>query len=211
MSILDKQYELMGNKLVEQFKKRNMTGYYVATKEEALKKALELIPEGSVVSWGGSQTINEIGLRDAVINGNYKVIDRDSAATPEEGVRLAHEALNSEYYLMSTNAITADGKLINIDGNSNRVAALAYGPEHVIIIAGINKVAPDDDSAMKRARNTAAPLNNLRLDRKNPCSTDGLCHDCTSDDCICCQVLITRVSRHKDRIYVILVGESLGF
>lgn len=140
-----------------------------------------------------------------------KLLDRDTVKSDEEKRMVHYETFNCDYYLMSSNAITQDGKLVNIDGNGNRIAALIYGPANVIIIAGMNKITADEDSAIKRIRNYTAPLNSLRLSKYTPCTRTGSCEECLSDDCICCQVLVTRKSSHKKRIKVILVGEELGF
>ena len=205
-----KRNELLGKRLVENLKKRNMDAYYCATKDEALTKALELIPEGDVVSWGGSETLNQIGLIEEVKKRN-KVIDRAAAATVEEKQELMHQALLCDAYLMSSNAVSQDGQLVNIDGNGNRCAALIYGPKSIVMVVGMNKVAADLDAAMSRARNTAAPANVQHFPGiKTPCAVTGVCANCMSPETICCQFVITRFSRVPGRIKVVFVGESLG-
>lgn len=205
-----KRNELLGKRLVENLKKRNMDAYYCATKDEALTKALELIPEGDVVSWGGSETLNQIGLIEEVKKRN-KVIDRATAATVEEKQELMHQALLCDTYLMSSNAVSQDGQLVNIDGNGNRCAALIYGPKSIVMFVGMNKVAADLDAAMSRARNTAAPANVQHFPGiKTPCAVTGVCANCMSPETICCQFVITRFSRVPGRIKVVFVGESLG-
>lgn len=205
-----KRNELLGKRLVENLKKRNMDAYYCATKDEALTKALELIPEGDVVSWGGSETLNQIGLIEEVKKRN-KVIDRAIAATVEEKQELMHQALLCDTYLMSSNAVSQDGQLVNIDGNGNRCAALIYGPKSIVMVVGMNKVAADLDAAMSRARNTAAPANVQHFPGiKTPCAVTGVCANCMSPETICCQFVITRFSRVPGRIKVVFVGESLG-
>lgn len=205
-----KRNELLGKRLVENLKKRNMDAYYCATKDEALAKALELIPEGDVVSWGGSETLNQIGLIEEVKKRN-KVIDRAAAATVEEKQELMHQALLCDTYLMSSNAVSQDGQLVNIDGNGNRCAALIYGPKSIVMVVGMNKVAADLDAAMSRARNTAAPANVQHFPGiKTPCAVTGVCANCMSPETICCQFVITRFSRVPGRIKVVFVGESLG-
>ena len=205
-----KRNELLGKRLVENLKKRNMDAYYCATKDEALTKALELIPEGDVVSWGGSETLNQIGLIEEVKKRN-KVIDRAAAATVEEKQELMHQALLCDTYLMSSNAVSQDGQLVNIDGNGNRCAALIYGPKSIVMVVGMNKVAADLDAAMSRARNTAAPANVQHFPGiKTPCAVTGVCANCMSPETICCQFVITRFSRVPGRIKVVFVGESLG-
>ena len=203
-----KRNNMLAQKIISGLASRNMTGYYVNSKEEALAKALELIPDGSSVTKGGSMSVIEIGLEEALKAGNYDYCDRDAAADKKAAELFAYSA---DVYLGSANAITEDGILVNIDGNSNRVSAYAYGPEKLILIVGMNKVAADVDAAIKRARNEAATINAQRFGLDTPCSKTGSCINCKSPDTICCQFLITRYSRHKDRIHVILVNDSLGF
>lgn len=203
--------ELLAATVIKGLESRNMQGYYAATREEALKKALELIPQGSSVSWGGSMSIQEIGLKQAVIEGDYRVYNREAAQTSEEKRKIELAVYDADYFLTSSNAVTEDGILVNIDGNSNRVSAIAYGPRHVLMIVGMNKVCKDVDAAIYRARNEAATCNAQRFPIKTPCKVTGSCADCKSPDTICCQFLTTRFSRHAGRIQVILVGENLGF
>ena len=203
-----KRNELLAQKVIKGLESRNMTGYYAATKEEALKKALELIPEGSSITMGGAMSAHEIGLVEALKKGNYNFIDRDAAADKRAAMLQAYDA---DFFLASANAMTDDGVIVNIDGNSNRVSAIAYGPKKVLFIVGMNKVCGDIDHAMKRARNVAAPTNAQRFGLSTPCSKAGTCFDCKSPDTICCQFLITRFSRHEGRIHVILVNDNLGF
>lgn len=206
-----KRNELLAQKVIKGLESRNMTGYYAANKEEALKKALELIPEGSSITMGGAMSAHEIGLVDAVKSGKYNFIDRETANTPEEKRAAMLAGYDADFFLSSANAMTDDGEIVNIDGNSNRVSMIAQGPKHVLFIVGMNKICGDIDSAMKRARNVAAPINAQRFGLSTPCSKTGACMNCKSPDTICCQFLITRFSRHKDRIHVILVNDNLGF
>jgi len=206
-----KRNDLLATKVIEGLKSRNMTGYYAHSKEEALEIALSLIPEGSTVARGGSMSINEIGLVDALENGNYQFTNREKIKDPVEKRQAELNTYDSDIFLCSTNAITEDGVLVNIDGNANRVSALVYGPRKVILVVGMNKIAVDVDAAMKRARNEAAPINAQRFGLSTPCSKTGACMNCKSPDTICCQFLITRYSKHNDRIHVILVNDSLGF
>ena len=203
-----KRGELLAQQLIKGLESRNMTGYYAADKEEALKTALSLIDEGNSVTMGGCTSAVEIGLVDAVKNGSYEYIDR-SAAPDKRAAEL--RSYDADVYLASPNAMTKDGVLIFIDGNANRVSALAYGPRKVILIASLNKVCADVDSAMKRARNVAATTNSVRIGTGTPCTKTGSCMDCKSPGTICCQFLVTRYSRHPGRIHVILVNEPLGF
>ena len=201
----------LANTMIKNMAKKNLDGYYCATSAEAVEKALSLMPEGSSVTWGGSMTLTECGLMDALRTANYEIIDRDTAKTPEEARVMYSKQVMADYFLMSTNAITIDGELVNIDGRSNRVSCLCWGPQNVIIIAGMNKVAPDVESAIKRVRNMAAPANCVRLNKNTPCAQTGKCGDCYSQESICSQVLITRRSSAPNRIKVILVGEELGY
>lgn len=203
-----KRNELLAQKVIKGLESRNMTGYYAADKEEALKIALSLIPKGSSVTMGGCMSANEIGLTDAVKGEEYNFIDRYAAAD-RHAAEL--EAYDADVYLASANAMTEDGVIVNIDGNSNRVSAIAYGPKKVLFIVGMNKICDDINGAMKRARNVAAPINAQRFGLSTPCSATGSCFDCKSPDTICCQFLITRFSKHEGRIHVILVNENLGF
>ena len=203
-----KRNELLAQKVMKGLKSRNMSAYYAANKEEALAQALELIPEESSVTMGGAMSAIEIGLVQALKEGNYNFIDRNAISDPREALLAAYDA---DVFLASSNAITEDGILVNIDGNSNRVSAIAQGPRKVVFIVGMNKVCNDLDGAMKRARNVAAPINAQRFGLSTPCAKTGACADCKSPDTICCQFLITRFSRHEGRIHVILVNDSLGF
>ena len=187
---------------------RNMSAYYAADRDAAKAIALSLIPEGASVTMGGAMSAHEIGLVDALKAGNYRFIDRDAYEDKRQAMLLAYDA---DVFLSSANAITEDGVMINIDGNANRVSAICQGPKKVVFIVGMNKVCPDVDSAMKRARNVAAPINAQRFGLSTPCAKTGACMDCKSPDTICCQFLVTRFSRHKDRIHVILVNDNLGF
>ena len=207
-SNISKRNGLLAQKVIEGLASRNMTGYYAADKEAALQLALSLIPEGSTVTMGGGMSVHEIGLPAALKEGNYNFIDRDEMKDKRAAMLAAYDA---DFFLMSTNAMTQDGILVNIDGNSNRVSALAQGPRKVIVIAGMNKVCSDVDGALKRARNVAATTNAQRFGLSTPCAKTGACLDCKSPDTICCQFLITRYSRHTDRIHVILVNDSLGY
>ena len=206
--IVTKRNQLLAQKVMKGLASRNMTGYYAENREEALRTALSLIPEGSSVTMGGAMSAHEIGLVEALKNGNYNFIDRDAYQDKRAAMLAAYDA---DVFLSSVNAMTDDGILVNIDGNANRVSAIAQGPRKVIFIVGMNKVCGDQDSAMKRARNVAAPINAQRFGLSTPCTKTGACMDCKSPDTICCQFLITRFSRHAGRIHVILVNDNLGF
>ena len=203
-----KRNELLAQTVIKGLQSRNMSGYYAASREEALQIALSLIPEGSTATMGGGVSVEEIGLVKALKEGNYNYIDRNEAEDKRAAMLQAYDA---DVFLASDNAISQDGVLVNIDGNANRVSALAYGPKKVVLIVGMNKVCSDVDGAMKRARNVAATTNAQRFGLSTPCSKTGACMDCKSPDTICCQFLITRFSRHMGRIHVILVNDVLGF
>ena len=205
---ITKRNELLAVKVIEGLKSRNMSGYYAKDKEAAKELALSLIPEGSSVTMGGAMSAHEIGLVEALKAGNYDFIDRDEYEDKRAAMLKAYDA---DVFLSSVNAMTEDGVLINIDGNSNRVSAIAQGPKKVVFIVGMNKVCNDTDGAMKRARNVAAPINAQRFGLNTPCTKTGACMDCKSPDTICCQFLMTRFSRHEGRIHVIMVNDSLGF
>ena len=206
-----KRNRMLGELVIKGLASRNMEGYYAETKEEALQKALEIIPEGSSVSWGGTMSAAEIGLIKAMCEGNYKEYNRKDAKNPEEKRNMELAAYDCDYFLASANAITQDGVIVNIDGHANRVSAIAYGPRNVLMIVGMNKVVKSVDDALSRARNEAAPINAQRFDLDTPCCKTGACFDCKNPDTICCQIMITRYSKAPNRIKVILVNDDLGF
>lgn len=206
-----KYYEIIGNKLVKNLEKRNFEAYYCDTKKNAVDKVMEIMPEGSSVTWGGSATLSETGIIEKINSSNFKVYDRSKAANVTELNEIYHMAFNTDFFLSSTNAITQDGVLVNIDGNGNRMAAIIYGPKNVIIVLGINKICTDINNAVERVHSIAAPINATRLNSNTPCAKDGLCHDCQSEECICAQIVFTRRCKIKHRIKVIIIGEELGF
>lgn len=201
-------YEKKGKLLVKNLQSRHFEAYYCRNREEALEKALSLIPEGSRVGWGGAKSAQQIGLMDALKAGNYRAIDRE---TFEDRDAAMMECLHADVFITGANALSMDGQMVNIDGTGNRVAAIVYGPKSVIVIAGMNKVEDTLEGAVLRARNVAAPMNQQRFLRDAPCSATACCSDCKSDGCICNQILITRNCRPDGRIKFILVGETLGF
>jgi L-lactate utilization protein LutB len=203
-----KRNDLLAQKVIKGLASRNMTGYYAHDKKEAVKIALGLIPEGSTVTMGGGMSVHETGLVEELKKSNYDFIDRDAMEDKRAAMLAAYDA---DFFLSSVNAMTEDGVLVNIDGNANRVSAIAQGPKKVIFIVGMNKICSDTDGAMKRARNVAAPINAQRFGLDTPCAKTGSCMNCKSPDTICCQFLITRYSKHAGRIHVILVNDALGF
>ena len=203
-------YAKRGEILVKNLQSRHFEAYYCATRQEALAKALELIPEGATVGWGGALSAQQIGLTEAVKQGNYRAIDRDKCATPEERVQAARESMFADVFLIGANGLSLDGQMVNIDGTGNRVGAIVYGPKTVLVIAGMNKVMDSLDEALRRARTVAAPMNKQRFLGNTPCSVTGACGDCKSEGCICNQIVITRNCRPAGRIKFVLVGEELG-
>ena len=204
-------YDKRAQVLVKNLQKRHFGAYYCETAADALKKALELIPEGASVGWGGAMSAEQVGLLEAVRQGNYREIDRDKASNPQERNRIMRQCLTVDWFITGANALSLDGEMVNIDGIGNRVAAIVYGPDSVIVIAGMNKVCDTLEDAITRARTVAAPINKQRFGQDTPCGVTGACADCKSEGCICNQILITRNCRPAGRIKFILVGEELGF
>ena len=211
MSFKKESYSRQGESLIRKFNQRGIDACYCADSKSAVEKILSMIPEGASVTWGGSATLSEAGILDALKTGSYQLIDRAAAKNPEEARALYGKIVCADYFLMSTNAFTADGELVNIDGNGNRVACLITGPAHVIVVTGMNKLTKTVQEAADRIQTCATPPNCVRLGLKTPCAATGLCADCQSPDSICCQVVITRRSRLPGRITVVMVGEELGF
>lgn len=211
MNNCDLRKERLAKHMIKAFARRHMEAFYCPTAAEAAQFTSGLIPDGSTVTWGGSRTIRDMGLTALLHERDLNVLDRDLAGTPEEIQHIYREAFHADYFLSSANAVSEDGVIVNIDGNGNRVAAISFGPRHVIFVIGLNKVAQDVDAAIKRARSTASPINAARFDISTPCQKDGVCHDCTSPDSICCFVHLVRNSRQADRIKIVLVGEDMGY
>ena len=205
-----KYYAKRGEILVKNLKNRHFDAWYCETKEDALAKALELIPEGSVVGWGGALTCQQIGLMDVMRSGSYRAIDRDKCTTLEERDNAYKDCFRADVFLTGANALSLDGQMVNIDGTGNRLAAICYGPGTILVVAGMNKVEDTLEAAMTRARAVAAPMNKQRFPNQTPCEVSGSCADCKAEGCICNQVLVTRHCRPAGRIKFILVGEDLG-
>ena len=204
-------YEKRGQILVQNLRRRHFDAWYCATASEAREKALELIPEGASVGWGGALSASQIGLIQSLKEGRYAVLDRDATSSPEERGAVMRRCFDADCFITGANALSLDGQMVNIDGVGNRVGLIVYGPEHVIVIAGMNKVCDSLDAALVRARKVAAPMNQQRFLGSAPCSATGSCSDCISDGCICNQVLVTRNCRPAGRIKFIIVGQDLGF
>lgn len=204
-------YEKRGQILVKNLKSRHFEAYYCATPAQALEKALELMPEGASVGWGGAASAEQIGLIEAVRNGNYHAIDRAKATTAQEREQIMMDCFQADFFLTGANGLSLDGEMVNIDGMGNRVGAIIYGPKNVLVIAGMNKVVDTLEDAVTRARTVAAPINQQRFMKNTPCAVTGTCADCKSPECICNQIVITRNCRPAGRIKFIIVGEDLGF
>ncbi len=196
---------------IKNMEKRGIEGHYCETAEEACQMILAMVPDKSLVSWGGSMTINSLGVKEKLAERDVTLIDPYSTTDPAESIERRRQGLLSDYYLLSANAVTVDGELVNIDGTSNRVAALCFGPKKVIVVAGANKLTRNLDQALERAKLNAAVPNNIRLKRNTPCTVSGVCIDCLSKECICCNIVTTRYCSTPGRIQVILVNENLGF
>ena len=197
--------------IIKNLQRRHIEGFYCPTGKEAVKKVMELIPNGSSVTWGGTMTVRDLGIPDALRSrGTLDVLDRDLVETPEGKQDMYLRAFSTDVYLTSANAISEDGVIVNIDGNGNRVAAITWGPKKVIFVIGLNKVAQTVEAALARARSTASPINAARFDIKTPCQIDGVCHNCNSADSICNYVHFLRNSP-RGRHTVVLVCEALGY
>ena len=204
-------FDKRGEVLVKNLRKRHFEAYYCATKEDALRQILSLIPEGSSIGWGGAISAAQVGVQAALTAGNYTTIDRDAVSDPAEKLRCMRACFDADYFITGANAISLDGQMVNIDGNGNRVGMIVYGPKHIIVVAGMNKVCATVEDAVKRARTIAAPMNQQRFGLNNPCTCTGVCADCLSESSICNQILITRHCKPAGRIKFVLVGEELGF
>lgn len=203
-------YKKSAARLVDALRRRRFGAQYCATAQEAKDAVLALIPEGASVGWGGSETVDALGVKEVLREKGQPLFDRESKATREEQVEVMYASQLADVFLMSSNAITEDGCLVNVDGLGNRVSALIFGPKKVIVVAGMNKVTADLESAISRVRHYAAPMNAQRFPGESPCRTTGRCADCVSPDCICTNLVVTRLSRVEGRIHVILVGEDMG-
>lgn len=210
-AVIYQRYKNMSEALLNALTRRGYEAYFCENSQSAKEKVLSLIPENVTVSWGGTLTLEDMGVLDAVRKGNYNVIDRDMATTPEERTKMIKASLTADVFLSSVNAISEDGVMVNIDGLGNRISAIAYGAESVILVIGMNKVCRNAEDAKLRARTYAAPNNGLRLGLNNlPCVKTGLCADCLAPECMCSQIVEMRTCRIPNRIKVVLVGEDLG-
>jgi len=212
MTSKQKSYENTAKTVIKKLEQRGMKGYYCVDGKSAKEMVMGMIPAGSSVTWGGSETMVDIGVIEAVTTGDYEAIDRwEETKTREEAKELKAKIYNADYFLMSSNAITIDGELINVDGNGNRVACLINGPDKVIIVVGMNKIVETVEAGISRSHTEAAPPNGVRIGSGTPCEVTGVCAYCKGAKSMCCHTVITRSSRHEGRINVILVGEELGY
>ncbi len=211
MSPKKQNYENLAESIIKKFNMRGIEGYYCDSKEDVVPMIKRLLTPGCSVAWGGSETLKEVDFFDELEGSDYVVYDRMAPKTPEESREMYGKIATCDYFFMSSNAITLDGELVNIDGMGNRVACLIHGPQNVIIVAGMNKIVPDVEAGIKRTQNVAAPPNGVRLNTETPCATLGRCGNCLQEKCMCCEIVITRKSRIPNRIKVILVGEELGY
>lgn len=212
MTPLESRNALLGEKIIKNLRRRNIEAHYCPNATEAINTVQHLIDDGSVVTWGGSMTVRDMGLPQALkARGTLEVLDRDAVESSQEKQDIYLKAFTADVYLTSANALSEDGVIVNIDGNGNRVAAISWGPKKVIFIIGVNKVASTLEAAIARARGTASPINAQRFDIATPCHADGTCHNCTSPDSICSYIHILRNSRTAGRHVVVLVGEEMGY
>ncbi|CAM2919158.1 lactate utilization protein [Hathewaya histolytica] len=197
---------------IEALKKNNMNGYVVENREELIDKIKEIVHDGAVVACGGSMTLFETGVMEHLRSGRYEFLDRyKEGLTPDEIKSIYRAAFSADVYFASTNAITENGELYNVDGNGNRVAAMLYGPDKVIIVAGVNKIVRNVEEAINRNKFVAAPANTKRLNKKTPCEKVGYCMDCNSEERICNEYTLIKRQGRKDRIHVIFLNEELGY
>ncbi|PIJ60858.1 lactate utilization protein [Mesotoga sp. H07.pep.5.3] len=202
--------EKLSERLAKVFEGKAIKFMYFQDREMVVDAVSKLVPDGATVSAGGSLTLIETGVSDLLKSGKYNFLDRDSVSGNEEKKRIMLSAFEADYYFCSANAITESGEILLLDGNGNRAAAVTFGPDKVILIAGVNKVVSDLDAGIKRIR-SIAPMNAKRLNLHTPCAESGLCTDCDSDERICEIYSIIVDSRRRPwRYTIILVGEELG-
>lgn len=211
LTVKQQSQKVLIQNVIRKLESRDMEGYYFDSANSAAEYVKNLVIPGSSVAFGGSETLKETGILNLLKNGSYTVYDRADAHTPQEARQMYANHTLSDYYFMSSNAITYDGILVNIDGTGNRTACLIHGPQNVIVVAGVNKLINTLDAAIDKVKNIAAPPNAVRLNRNTPCKDFGRCTDCLSDDCMCCNIVITRKSYKKGRIKVLLINDSFGY
>lgn len=206
--VIEKKVE----RTMENLQKNNMEAFYVQDEKELLEKVSELINVGDTIAVGGSMTLFETGVMDMLRNGKYSFLDRyKPGLTKDEIMKVFRDSFSADAYFTSSNAVTENGELYNVDGSGNRVAAMLFGPDKVIVIVGINKIVKDVSEAVERNKRISAPANTKRLDRKTPCVSLGYCTNCNSPERICNEYVLIRRQGNKDRIKVIIVGKEFGY
>lgn len=201
---------LLGASVVRALEARHFVAAYFETGEDAVRAAVERIPAAASVTFGGSMTVQSLGLPARLAEKGCHVYDRHSVPRADlDEFQKAHYF--SDWYLASANAISEDGILFNMDGTGNRVASMIYGPRHVLLLVGMNKVVHDSAAAVQRVRTLAAPTNAQRFCRETPCAKTGRCGDCRGTDSICCTLTAMRLCRPAGRTHIYLFGESAGF
>lgn len=198
--------------VITKLSRHNIEGFWAPTSADAIRLVQSWMREGDSVTWGGSETFKETGMKAALDDaGIYRMLDRSTATTASEQREMWRDRTSADWFFMSANALTLDGELVNIDGNSDRLSLLLHGPSHVVVLCGVNKLVADVDAGIKRIRTTVCPLNAERLHTETPCELTGTCRACHAPKCMCCNVVVTRHSRHTGRIKVVLIGEELGY
>ena len=209
-------------KTMENLRRNRMEAYYVESRDEVPALVSSLLKKGDTVTHGGSETLKQTGVNDLLRSGDYNYLDRSAAKNPEEVAEVYAKSFSADAYLTSCNAVTENGELYNVDGNSNRVAAIIFGPKSVIAVCGVNKIVSNLDEAIRRVKTKAAPPNTVRLGLNTPCAKTGecvslrkdapeMCEGCRGESRICCNYAVCAYQRHANRIKVILVGEELGY
>lgn len=203
-------YQATAESVIKELKKRNMEGFFCETRQAAGELVCSLVPAGAQVSWGGSATVSQLGVLEQLEKAGCEMIEYPAREKVQIGSPIFQRVAGADVFLMGTNALTVKGELVNIDGASNRLSSLLHGPKQVIVVAGVNKLVKTVEDGIHRIQTVVAPILAQRTGRKTPCGVTGICNNCNSPDCMCCNIVITRHSRYNGRIKVILVGESLG-
>ena len=211
-AVLDMQIK----RTMQALEKNGMKAQFAETKEDAVRAVENLLSVGDTISCGGTMSLPEGGVTDLMNSGKYTFLDRDAGVyTRDEVYKMTFSA---DAFITGTNAVTESGELYNVDGYGNRLAAICYGPKKVIVVAGCNKIVKDMSEAIYRMKTVTVPANGLRLNLETPCTKTGRCakidggvtSGCNSDNRLCCQYLVTGY-QHVERIYVVIVGEELGY
>lgn len=205
-------WEKTAQTVIKKLERHNIEGHWAPTSADAVALVRSWMADGDSVTWGGSETFKESGMKAALDEaGCYRMLDRTTATTADEQRAMWRDRTSADWFFMSANALTVGGELVNIDGNSDRLSLLLHGPAHVVVLCGMNKVVADVEAGIKRIQTTVCPLNAERLHTETPCELTGVCADCHAPKCMCCNVVVTRHSRHTGRIRVVLIGEELGY